>query len=567
LVIRDLKGQPGELGLQASAAQKDFGVIYIGDTSKFKKLVEDDDAGITLEEDVVSESLFNAINIQDPSVNVLIGARKFTEGWNSWRVSSMCLLNIGRTEGSEVIQLFGRGVRLQGLEWSLKRSSALEGAHPPKLTLLETLNIFSVRASYMAQFRSYLEREGMDPDGRWVVPLPIRPNDAFLERGLLVPRLSGVQAFTADNQLVLAAEPAAAVTLDISPQIEAVDSLLDGLTTSRIRMGAEQRIERDVLDCLDYASILDSLYDYKRLKGFSNLIIPPDAPREILEAETPPLYRLVAPDGHTRPGSFREARLLERTATAILCKYVDKFFRVMQQRWETENMVYVTLSSSDGNFRDYSLKIPRSEVALIKAVEDLIAEGSRLYEEETRQLPTVHFDRHLYQPLLIQGSATIKSDPPGLGASEILFIEDLRSYVRSANNGLDGKELFVLRNLTRGKGVGFFEKEGFYPDFILWVREPDNQRVIFVEPHGMLHEKAYWTSDKTQLHIRLARLSSVWQPRSPGPKVSLDAYIISKTPYVSLREYYGSGSWTIEDFAEGHILFFEAPDYVRKVLM
>ena len=36
------------------------------------------------------------------------------EGWNSWRVSNMGLLNIGRNEGSEIIQLFGRGVRLRG---------------------------------------------------------------------------------------------------------------------------------------------------------------------------------------------------------------------------------------------------------------------------------------------------------------------------------------------------------------------------------------------------------------------------------------------------------------------
>ncbi len=84
------------------------------------------------------------------------------EGWNSWRVSNMGLLNIGRSEGSEIIQLFGRGVRLRGLGLSLKRSSALDGKHPEHIKLLETLNIFAVRANYMAQFRDYLEREGIE---------------------------------------------------------------------------------------------------------------------------------------------------------------------------------------------------------------------------------------------------------------------------------------------------------------------------------------------------------------------------------------------------------------------
>ena len=140
-------------------------MIYIGDVAKFKKLVEQDDAGITLEEDAVADSLFDGISAPDTSIDILIGAKKFMEGWNSWRVSNMGLLNIGRKEGSEIIQLFGRGVRLKGRGYSLKRSAAVDGEHPTHLNLLETLNIFAIRANYMAQFRTYLEREGVDTEG------------------------------------------------------------------------------------------------------------------------------------------------------------------------------------------------------------------------------------------------------------------------------------------------------------------------------------------------------------------------------------------------------------------
>ena len=62
---------------------------------------------------------------------MLIGSKKFTEGWSSWRVSSMGLMNIGRGEGPEIIQLFGRGVRLRGYNTSLKRSRALDGIDSP----------------------------------------------------------------------------------------------------------------------------------------------------------------------------------------------------------------------------------------------------------------------------------------------------------------------------------------------------------------------------------------------------------------------------------------------------
>jgi hypothetical protein len=29
-------------------------------------------------------------------VNLLIGSKKFTEGWSSWRVSTMGLMNVGK---------------------------------------------------------------------------------------------------------------------------------------------------------------------------------------------------------------------------------------------------------------------------------------------------------------------------------------------------------------------------------------------------------------------------------------------------------------------------------------
>ena len=50
------------------------------------------------------------------------------KGWNSSRVSTMGLINVGRTEGSEIIQLFGRGVRLRGCDFCLKQTSTIAEA-------------------------------------------------------------------------------------------------------------------------------------------------------------------------------------------------------------------------------------------------------------------------------------------------------------------------------------------------------------------------------------------------------------------------------------------------------
>jgi hypothetical protein len=112
-----------------------------------------------------SGSLFHEINKPQSTVNLLIGSKKFTEGWSSWRVSTMGLMNVGKGEGAQIIQLFGRGVRLKGYDLSLKRSSRArlpDGVDRPKhLSVLETLGIFGIHADYMAQFRDFLEEEGL----------------------------------------------------------------------------------------------------------------------------------------------------------------------------------------------------------------------------------------------------------------------------------------------------------------------------------------------------------------------------------------------------------------------
>jgi len=48
LHLSDIRGSGGELGLKAAGADDYFGLIYIGDTPEFKKLVEADDSGIAL---------------------------------------------------------------------------------------------------------------------------------------------------------------------------------------------------------------------------------------------------------------------------------------------------------------------------------------------------------------------------------------------------------------------------------------------------------------------------------------------------------------------------------------
>jgi len=583
LHLCDIRGSTGEIGLKASGAEEYFGLIYIGDTTAFKKIVEEDASGITLEEDAISGSLFESIGKPDTSLSILIGAKKFMEGWNSWRVSTMGLLNIGRQEGSQIIQLFGRGVRLRGKDFSLKRSAALEGPHPEHLSLLETLNIFAVRANYMGQFREYLEKEGVETEENVQLSLFIWPNQEFLQKGLMVPRVPEDSNFVAETPIVLEPDSTVQVRIDMSLKVETIQSGAKGLTMVAGQKGRARPITKESLNLVDWERAYLDLLEYKERRGFVNLVIQPNVLKEIIATTKPAqLYLLIADESVVKPTSFAGTQLLQEAVTNILRKYLDEFYRIKREQWESNHMVYRSLDEKDSNLgfnrqvlKDsssggYIVKVRRSEKKLLAAVKKLIANADALYKQESAELPRIYFDRHLYLPLLLENNVQVEITPPGLKQSEAQFVNDLKEYwAKEKDNSLSGLQVYLLRNLSKGSGVGFFEERGFYPDFILWLVKKQKQHIIFIEPHGMLYAGPYDNDNKARLHEKLPSLAQEIGNRSKHKHVTLDSYIISATSYDDLRKKYDNGSWDKEKFAAKHILFLEERnneyDYMRRM--
>jgi hypothetical protein len=460
---------------------------------------------------------------------------------------------------------------LQGKHLSLKRSNALDGQHPDYISVLETLNIFAVKANYMSKFREYLEKEGIETEGDVELPLPIKPNFDFLDQGLVVPRVPKSRNFANEMDLLLQVDPRIQVNVDMSLKVQAMESSATGITATAVKTGGNKPIPQESLKYVDWENIYLELLDYKERKEMFNLAIKPNTPREIIsQPDSSPLYNLIADDTIIKPTSFKDTALLNEAVLNILQKYMDTFYRKKQEKWDSEHMIYQGLEVKDANFQNYTVKIARSETQLITDVEKLIKKADAIYKQDLNDLPTVHFDRHLYQPLLIEQSNKLRSEPPGLKDSELKFVKDLREFFQQEKDAsLAGKEIYLLRNLSRGKGVGFFEKRGFYPDFILWVKENNTQRIVFVEPHGMLFADAYQHDEKAMLHEILPTLGKEMAKRSGIQGVTLDSYIVSATSFNDLKTKYEDGSWDRQRFTEVHILFPERTsgyDYIYTLI-
>ena len=283
-------------------------------------------------------------------------------------------------------------MRLRGKDDSLKRSTAVDGSHPKHIGLLETLNIFAVRANYMAEFRKYLEREGVDTEGYDELPLFVRPDKKLLNAGLVVPRIEEGSEFVETQSLLLEpdSEPKK-IRVDLSLKVQVLESRKDGLVTSDAHSGNERVLPQESLSLVDWEQAYLELIEYKEQKGLSNLCVLPDAPQRILtDGER---YSLIADEAVFRPKSFADMDRLQIAVTSILRKYVDAFYHVHRYRWESKQMVYRTLDERDPNLSfgresegkgQYVVSIRRSKRELMEKIEGLISDCERPLPEGNR---------------------------------------------------------------------------------------------------------------------------------------------------------------------------------------
>ena len=567
LHLCDVRNARGEIALKATSSSQYFGLIYIGDTSAFKKLVQNDDADISMDsENVFTESLFNDINKPESAINILIGAKKFIEGWDSWRITAMGLLNIGKQEGSQIIQLFGRGVRLRGRNMSLRRSTPEDTERPDNLPLLETLNIFAVRANFMAQFRDYLMREGVPHEEPIQLELPIKRNMDRVPRPLYVPTVLQYAETATGKCVILEVNSAAAIT-HTTQSVDIIGSSTQrGIQAERAEAAYQTHIPQPSLELVDWENIYLQLLEYKKEKQFHNLIFDIDILKQILSPNEGLSELSVMDKSEVVPRTQAQLKRLEELVLTLLRKYIAKFYRIIQKRWNDEAVRLKKLEGNDSNFTNWKVYIPRDEASELEPQIKHLIESKEIYGSGTTKLSKVYNDRHLYQPLLtVDGVETaLRITPPALENSEKDFVNDLQKYVHQQHEELLAeKQIFLLRNQSRGKGIGFYENEGFYPDFILWILEGAKQRIVFIEPHGMIHDAINEHNDKITLFKRLRDLS---HKRFRGEHVQLDAFMISRTTLTNLQRRYPDENR--QTFAEEWHILFRDPvnlDYLSPI--
>ena len=554
--VYELKNAEGEFGLKIGENDY-FGVINIGDSLGFKKQLEKN--GITVSQDAVSGSLFDAIKKESSPINILIGSKKFIEGWDTWRVSSMGLLNIGKAQGPQIIQLFGRGVRLKGKGMSLKRSD-----DKSLVQFLEMLNIYGIKADYLSKFLEAIRKEGVEYEP---IEIPVIPQHEEKWKSLYTLAKDEKKSFKEEEILRLELDKRISFTIDLLPKISTYLSARTqaGLTKERKEEGIKMEQIRaevqpmpfpeDIVDLLNWDRIWEEICDFRILKGYWNLVLEREILRSLLLSDR---YKILALpeilEGKTEDDLIR----LEDIAILVVKKYIDLFYRKYEKRFETENLRYATVGKQlvlfafekPGDRYSYILKIDKRKKELIEEIKNLAKDLNKLIKEDTKILPRIYFDKHLYVPILLQSKKIDKISPAGLVESEKQFVSNLRDYLKKNKDKFSDVEVYLLRNYPRS-GVGFFNLSGFYPDFIMWIKDNKKQRMVFIDPKGLEHEKEL-DQEKIKLKDDIKQL----EQRLGKKNVILESFILSKTPYENLIEGRISPP-SKDEYINHHVLFLE----------
>ncbi|RMF61816.1 MAG: hypothetical protein D6748_00780 [Calditrichaeota bacterium] len=311
LEVYEILRAQGELGLKLSGSDEYFGVIQVGDLSALKRLLNK--FQFSLKPDYFSDSLFRSINHLNSSINVLIGAKKFVEGWNSWRVSNMVLMNTGKGEGPQIIQLFGRGIRLKGRNFSLRR----ELSAPPHIQLLQTLYIFGLNADYLNSFLKAIVEEGISPEdvkGRKYSSQyepPSRKEKSERKKSI--------------RKVFVKAELMKDLIIDVRPRFF---QLTSGKNV-RIEPNLQSHQDNHCLpwELLDWDELFLQTLQLKGQLGLHHLIITPEVIHEIITSNQ---YTLKAFPHQLEITDIRDLNPLQQIALKIIKEYLIRFDQISQ---------------------------------------------------------------------------------------------------------------------------------------------------------------------------------------------------------------------------------------------
>lgn len=463
-----IKGNTKEIVFKSKNAKEPFLLLNIGSIREWEKQYLHY-LGVESGEDITS-GYFQSINEWDSPIQIMIGSKVFSEGWDSNRVNMISFINIGSKNAKKyVLQTIGRGVRIEPFKGVRKRLGQCEGFNYnlrerffSKALGIETLFIMATQTEAIKGILEGLEEF-----------IQSHPLSGFQKSKTFTPLL--VPKYK--DSTSLQNKPYILSHCDFNELKSYIESFDEDVLLLRESIRAKD---------LGYNTLCKVKETIKNKSETQVIRISGDIPT--LKAEN----TLKALE------SFFNAK----------SKEFDKFEEIKDE------ICHFKKFSSTLDFsiiEEMNAKI--EEVLLAKSEEELQAEfndgkinlseyteaikqNTKTQKIESYEL-NAELKEHYYNPLILDEKQDGRIVYAIKEKSEIAFLKELQVYIKNKDNALKDYEWCFSKIVENVDSIyiPYFDSQNqayrkFYPDFIFWLRHRQSKeyKIIFIDPKGLTHE-------------------------------------------------------------------------------
>ena len=516
LVVARNPENNSELLLSYGDGEK-WGMINVGDATSFYNRIENNRIVPRVEEIKNPNLHFENLDNETSPINVLIGSRKFAEGWNSYRLSVIGLINLGKSKGNLIIQIFGRGVRLRGKGGDGKRQyiDHKSDYHFPyqnvesNIRRLETLTVYSLKQSYLKQFLDEVHEGGVSL--QHVFKIQVNPTLFRIDSNTSVDFEEYHHKLPIFKQRKTVGSGVKRVTFN-GDEIHYTyfDS---GTEESRImnnwrKLALDYRTDKGKNAPNVYENLRQNNEKYSCYLNRAKLatVIRREAEKNQLQLYTKENYEPTITDFLSLITDIRYQEQgqdliawTDRLNRQIVIDVARNLRNRINAHVNRANYVYEPLKRENFIY-EYTVtkEFPTQDeldtfLQQVKNAEsDALQENPHAQIKNKLQLPLLRGHRHIYLPLMRPPEEVenehreVKVSPDRLNAGEKKFVENLTEYIKLNYQRNERYEFYLMRNAQK---IGIYlesDAGSYYPDFVLWVldTQQDITHILFIDPKG-----------------------------------------------------------------------------------
>ena len=478
-----------ELLFKLKTSSEPFALLKISDTKSWSNgLLYNYD----ITEDMTQEGYFKRLNDEDSTINVLLGSRVFSEGWDSNRPNIVSFLNIGSSSAKKyVMQTIGRGVRIEPLPNERKRYRYLDFEKVKGIknaskieeynSGIESIFVFATSKSDVENVFKEIEVQ-KDEFERLEGIYKLK----YINIPLLIPKY--VQRIKAEEELLKYKLPRTTFTR--------LHDFIKNNDTDIILMNLVGKCKNRNLALHTFSKIqnkFDKFFTFNDMNDTGlneiDLIVKTDKFFESKLAKVEEFVELTDEIIHYKDIKVNIKKVKQKDLDII--KEDIKNSRVDKEQQKEE----------------LKAALARGEIDIDKVMEETERLGSS--KPKTTLLDIRNLKKHYYHPLLLKTDNDYFKNIID-EESEIAFINNLEIYLKKYDNHLKEYDSWYFSKLSERIDniyIPYIDSNKskvskFYPDFIFWLKNGDDYKIIFVDPHGLQSGRDN-TIDKTEGYERI----------------------------------------------------------------